>query len=449
MHTHFAAVHIQQLAPDDTPPKPNGCRWQRLSLFKAIKRPIHGAQVKGHIPKTIDPRTHTPAPPRRRYPQTLLLILFLSLIAAVAQHAWALDDVVFQREGQRIHVAGRVVIEAEDGGLLVLARDGVLWAVQPDELKEHKSSDQPFNPMDADQLHESLIEEMPPGFQIHKTAHYVVCFNTSKEYAKWCGALYERLYRAFHNYWNRRKVQLHEPEMPLVALVFEDKPSYTRYTTNELGEAIDSVIGYYNLRTNRVTMYDLTGIDALRSTGNRKLSAQQINRLLARPEVERTVATIVHEATHQIAFNCGLHQRYADIPLWVSEGIAMYFETPDLNSPRGWRTIGAVNNVRLKEFRALLRQRTDDSLHTLITDDQRFRDPQQAKLAYPESWALVYYLMRHRPDEFADYMRTLAAKTPLLNDGNERRRSEFEAAFSGTLNDTNTDFLRQMRRVRK
>ena len=44
------------------------------------------------------------------------------------------------------------------------------------------------------------------------------------------------------------------------------------------------------------------------------------------------MATIVHEATHQIAFNCGMQQRYADIPLWLCEGMAVYFEAPDLAS---------------------------------------------------------------------------------------------------------------------
>ena len=76
-----------------------------------------------------------------------------------------------------------------------------------------------------------------------------------------------------------------------------------------------------------MTMYDLTSIDRLRRPGDKRLTTAQINAMLSRPEGERTVATVVHEATHQMAFNCGLHTRYADIPVWVSEGIAMYFET--------------------------------------------------------------------------------------------------------------------------
>ena len=63
---------------------------------------------------------------------------------------------------------------------------------------------------------------------------------------------------------------------------------------------------------------------------------------MAQPEALRTVSTIVHEATHQIAFNCGLHTRLSDCPRWFSEGIAMYFETPDLRSAKGWNRASAT-----------------------------------------------------------------------------------------------------------
>ena len=89
--------------------------------------------------------------------------------------------------------------------------------------------------------------------------------------------------------------------------------------------------------------------------------------MLSRPEAELSVATIVHEATHQIAFNSGLQTRFADVPLWISEGIAVFFETPDLESAKGWRTIGAVNSARLAQFQRYLADRPPTSLKTLIS----------------------------------------------------------------------------------
>jgi hypothetical protein len=164
-----------------------------------------------------------------------------------------------------------------------------------------------------------------------------------------------------------------------------------------LGDAAESIIGYFSLRTNRMTMYDLTGAAGTSRRNSRSRSAAQINQLLARPEAARTTATVVHEATHQIAFNCGLHARYSDCPLWFSEGIAIYFETPDLRSARGWRNIGAVNRPRLVRFRQYLRHRPADSLRTLLAGDDRFRDPRQSLDAYAEAWALTYFLIRGVP----------------------------------------------------
>ena len=123
-----------------------------------------------------------------------------------------------------------------------------------------------------------------------------------------------------------------------MAVVFNDRRSYIAFAQAEVGEAAQSIIGYFSLTTNRMTMYDLTGVEAL-DHGRKRGTQAEINQVLSQPDAERTVATIVHEATHQIAFNCGLHTRLSDCPHWFSEGIAIYFEAPDLSSPRGWRNV--------------------------------------------------------------------------------------------------------------
>src|SRR5207253_9543744 len=95
-------------------------------------------------------------------------------------------------------------------------------------------------------------------------------------------------------------------------------------------------------------------------------SPAEINERLS--AVPYNIATVIHEATHQIAFNSGMHTRYADNPLWLAEGMAMYFETPDLSSKSGWKTAGAVNDLRLGQFQEFAAQRrARDSLATLIS----------------------------------------------------------------------------------
>jgi hypothetical protein len=376
----------------------------------------------------------------------LVLVFIIAWLVCAA--AFGVERVSLRRDGRELHVVGKVLVEALDGGMLLAARDGNMWIVQPEELLRRESDAAPFEPLTREEMAKQLLQEMPAGFRIHDTANYVICYNTTQAYAEWCGGLYERLNRAFYNYWKNRGVELTEPEFPLVALVFDNQASYLEYSRRDLGTPATNMIGYYNLQTNRVTMYDLTGIDDLRQNGRRTSTASHVNQILSQPEAERTVATIVHEATHQLAYNSGLQTRLADNPFWVSEGIAVYFETPDLKSSRGWRNIGAVNRVNLFQFRKSLRTRPADSLVTLLSDDSRFRDGKTAPTAYAEAWALNYYLMRTHREQYAEYLQRLAQLKPLSEVTPEERVARFQQVFGDDLQELEADFLRYMRRVR-
>jgi hypothetical protein len=142
-----------------------------------------------------------------------------------------------------------------------------------------------------------------------------------------------------------------------------------------------------------------------------------------------------------------MHARHLDCPLWFSEGIAIYFETPDLSSAKGWRAVGMVNQPRLEKFHRYLRGRPADSLKTLLVDDARFRDPKRALDAYAESWALTYYLVRQRPKQYVAYLQMLSQKKPLLEDGPQKRMDQFEEAF-GDWKRLDADFVRYMSRAR-
>lgn len=385
-----------------------------------------------------------PARSRRR-----LALALVSLVALVdlGQRACAVDHVLFRHDEEQLNLSGRVLVELAEGGLLFQSNDGATWAIDSKQLLARRQDDAEFAPLSSDEVAQRVLAELPPGFQVHKTKNYVICYDTSRVFAEWSGALFERLYMAFTNYWKRKGFEVVEPEFPLVAVIFADRNAYMKFARPELGDAAPSVAGYYSIRTNRITTFDLTGIETLRQPGDRRATAAQINAMLARPKAERTVATIVHEATHQIAFNCGLQTRYSDIPLWVSEGIAVYFETPDLSSQRGWRNIGGVNWYRYEGFRRYVPIRASDSLATLITSDDKLRDPQTASNAYCEAWALVYFLIRQRPHEFQQYMRLLSEKPSLGRDEPEQRLEEFTRIF-GSLDDLDAEFLRYMDKVR-
>lgn len=375
-------------------------------------------------------------------------MIFGALFAlSCSDRAGAGDYITYTREGKTANIEGKVTVETPGGGVMLLAPDGTLWNLPSSQINDRRHDDRPFVPLTAERLGQQLLAELPPGFEIHTTAHYLICHNTSKAFAQWVGSLFERLYTAFTNYWTQRGVQLRQPAQPLVVVIYADKSSYDHFSTEDLRGNSDLIIGYYSLRSNRVSMYDMTGIESLRLAGDKRGTTAQINQILRRPKAAAMIATVVHEATHQIAFNCGLQQRFADNPLWFTEGLAMYFESPDLAASKGWRTLGEVNRHRLTRFLEYYPRRPEDSLKTLITDDKRFRDANLAIDAYAEGWALTYFLMRQHSKEYQLFLTRNAAKDPLERLTADQRLAEFKACFGNDLHALDDEFMRYMARV--
>ena len=345
-------------------------------------------------------------------------------------------------DGPRM-LTGEVLVEAVDGGVLLERADARLELLQPavivsrEPLDEERGSDTPR------ELGQRIVAELPPGFGVHVTKHYVVCFDTSRDYAKWCAALFERLHDAFGNFWTKAGLEIVDPQRPLVVVIFADRAAYEAHAARDLGAAADRVVGYYNLLSNRVTTFDLTGTDGLpRPAGSPRAAAA--SQIMASPAAAGLVSTLVHEATHQMAFNCGMHRRLAPVPLWLSEGIATYFETPELDSDRGWRGIGAINRPRLDRFLAAHRP---GDIAAIVASDDRFRSADAPLDAYAAAWALTRHLVDTRKRAFVDYVRLQAAKQPLAEDSPEERLRDFEAAFGESPAAIEADVVKAMARL--
>ncbi|MGI9458302.1 MAG: DUF1570 domain-containing protein [Aeoliella sp.] len=356
------------------------------------------------------------------------------------------EQVSFARDEEVLRAAGRVVVEDEEGGVLLEEADGRQWVIEAKEVHSRHTTEQRFQPLTSEELVKQMLEELPAGFKTHTTPHYVVCYNTSRAYALWTSSLLERLHRAFTNYWSGKGVEMSEPEFPLVVIVYATADQYRAASAAELGPAASSIIGYYSLTSNRVSMYDLTGTEAVRGGRNRRGSLKEINQMLGQPAALPLVATVVHEATHQIAFNCGLQKRLADLPLWLVEGMAVYFEAPDLSSGRGWRGIGKINYPRLKTFQTNLRTPRRSSLLSLIADDKMLRNSRTAVDAYADAWAINYFLIQYHPDEYVGYVRALSEKQPLVTGKAADRIAEFRKHF-GEIAQLEQEFLKRMSRL--
>ena len=319
-------------------------------------------------------------------------------------------------------VEGEVLVEAADGGVMLLADDGRIWTVQPDQLIERLPKPPP-QPIDHDKMTRRLMAEYPGAFETFKTNNYLILYQGNEPYARHVAALFESLHRAFFMYWQNQNVELEEPKYPLVALILADHDAFIRHATKEIGDTASQVIGYYHLESNRMTTFRV-------------------------PNLERNIATLIHEATHQLSYNCGLQTRFADNPMWVSEGMATFFEAPDFSNPRGWRGVGRVNQVNLLRWNRYLGTRPSDSLVTLIADDSRFRSAATAEAAYAEAWALTYFLLKTKRDEFVDYLEGLADGEPLKSKTARQRIEELEAALGCSIAELDQQLVAFMRRVR-
>jgi len=358
------------------------------------------------------------------------------------------ERVLVNLDGREQRLTGEAVYEDPAGGLLLKTDEGGMWTLSAKHILERTTDDTPLVPLDEEQLAERLLAEMGPEFLVHESKHYVIVYNTTHKYAIWCSSLLERLQKGFLAFWKKAGAEVHPPDQPLAVLVFKNKASYMHHAKAELGAAAGNAIGYYSLQTNRIVMYDLTGSQALLRESSNRGSRKDISRLLRTPKARPLVATIIHEATHQIAYNCGLQTRCVDNPIWLSEGMAVYFETPNLDSRALWSGTDKVNYDRWDRFRRNVRSGRAASLKTLIADDNRLRHPQTAVDGYAEAWAWNYFLIKWHPKEYSAYLATIAAKPLLLKDDRKTRIADFQAAFGKDLGDLEAEFIRRMSKIK-
>jgi hypothetical protein len=126
--------------------------------------------------------------------------------------------------------------------------------------------------------------------------------------------------------------------------------------------------------------------------------------------------------------------------------MAMYFEVPDLEDTRGWKTIGQVNRLRLDRFGEFVRRRRKrDSLTTLVSRPDRFVDAHKAADAYAEAWALTWFLAEKHPDLYVKYLKQMSHKHPLIPDDPATRLAEFQSVFGSDLKALDREFLQSMK----
>ncbi|MDA7949949.1 MAG: DUF1570 domain-containing protein [Pirellulaceae bacterium] len=375
------------------------------------------------------------------------LLSLVIIVSLFSEKVYGIDHVTFRRGGTTTTVSGKTVVEAEDGGQMVMTANGHYWLITAEEIIDSYSDEATFKLYDSKELEKELLSEFSDKYRVTHTDHFVICHNTTDHYAKWCGLLFESLYEEYYKLLGGKGLKVDDVETPMVVLLFNSKMEYERYSRAELGDATDNIIGFYSQKTNRIAFYDLTGVDK-EYLGKKVKFRTQIRHILKQPQAERLVATLIHEATHQIILNSGLQKRYADIPLWIAEGLAVYFESPNMRKTNGWNTPGRVNRSRLIQFRQYGKNRPANSVETLIQNNTRCANSETAADAYAEAWALTHYLFKKREKDFIPYLKELSKREPLVEYTKQERLDDFRKYFGDELDKFDKSFLRYVSRLR-
>lgn len=304
----------------------------------------------------------------------------------------------------------------------------------------------PGEPVPADQRErtpahlEWLAEHFAEArFQSYISPHFVILHDTDPWRARLHAELLERARAQFFDAFERAGFTLRPPAHRLVCLLFADETHFIRYARRVEGMDLSWTGGYYSARTNRVALFERgwptdrpeAMADADESPADGPDAADARKRLAALEPAasdrhDHGPASTIHEAVHQLAFNTGLQRRGVMYPLWISEGLAIAFETH-----RPHRTFGAgrVNADRLVDLR---RARDADRLLPLDRFVALTRPPTTGDITlaetYAQSWSLFHYLFASQPANLRQYMQNLAALAPGRRSMPTLRR-EFVAAF--------------------
>jgi hypothetical protein len=358
------------------------------------------------------------------------------------------DNFVYETTDGRLTVEGKVVART-DAEVLFVGRDGRMHLEKANRVISVEETKEKPRPLTKEEMIGQLRREFGSTFRVFSTNRYVICYNCDVDFAKSCGTLFERLHRAFTNYFDKAGFQIEPNEYPLVAVVFGEERDFQAYAARELGDDMArNVIGYYSFLTNRMALYDMQAHAVRKGLGQVRPRPQPGPRGIE-GVAEANIATVVHEAAHQLAYNSGFHQRFSDNPLWLAEGMAMFVEAPNRQAA-DWSRIGEINKPRIDLFRKrhFGANPVPVDIRSLIQSDDLVRNRDTALDAYADSWALTFYLIRTHREQFFQYLKGLAKKPPLDQDTPEQRLADFQAAFGNDIGQLEEDFVRYMRNLR-
>ena len=257
------------------------------------------------------------------------------------------------------------------------------------------------------------------GFESSTTAHYLGIGNASAGFREQALRLVEGLAVDFLEHFQAKGFPVEPPPGRLTVVILKDSGDLGRYLEIE---EIGPVRGVYDLDTNRLAICD--------------------NRDDGGPRAARANSVaLYHEATHQLTYNTGLLNRDGDVPLCISEGLAMYGE---VRRPDGRTEVGAVNRERLAVLETLAKSGGSliPTARLLVEDDLMQPGDPAVHAALAQSWLLIATLFKS-PASSGRFRAYLEAIRPRRTSGS---RLEDARRHLGDLADVDRDLRRAANR---
>ena len=287
----------------------------------------------------------------------------------------------------------------------LLRRDGRMTFLPVKSHDDYEVLSNDFSVMSRKMMVAKLKKEFGKRYTVSSTSSFLVV-HPHGEYHKWAKP-FEDLNNRFSAFFSSRGHKLEQPQFPMVAVVLNTRSEFDRMLKGYY-QANPNMLGYYSPRSNRIITYD--------QTKNEEDSIFDTN-------------TVIHEATHQTAFNRGVHNRFGDYSSWLVEGLACLFEAKGVhNSYIHTQRKDRINSSRLLTIQyAIKKGKAKGKLEKIIRDNELFRSDDQ--LAYAYAWGLTFYLTETKPREYLRYLTNDARRKDFSAYGGSQRLESFAKAF--------------------
>lgn len=253
------------------------------------------------------------------------------------------------------------------------------------------------------------MREFGRSFEVTGTGSFLIVHPKGKR-DQWASR-FEELYRSMLHFFKTRGFPMQRTRFPLVGIVFYSQSQYENYCRKVLRENAKNTYGLYTPTSNRIYLFDAT-----QGSGSNSSMWQE------------NLATVMHEAAHQTAFNTGIHVRGAVTPAWVAEGIGCLFEARGIyNAFHYTNQSDRINYGRLNDYKQLVVKKAASQIQAIVASDRAFRaDPYSS---YAAAWALTYYLSEREQRNYVRYLKVLAKRKPYEEYSASERVREFTKFF--------------------